>query len=331
MSVTIKDVAKAAGVSVATVSRVLNGSANVSEAACEIVNRTIKELHYSPNFLGRNLRKRETNVILVIQPASVHSLYAEIVAGMQEGALRHGYDIICAITNGLSEIENRQMSMLYNRTVDGAVLLGTHNDAATLNKLAQNYDIALCCEGIEGADVLTVTVNDEQASYDAVTALIRKGHKKIAIISTDTPALSSIYREKGYLRALKEHNIPVNESYIYRGNYDYVNGEMAVSQFMKLDDKPTAVFAVSDLLAISAINACRERGIEVGKDVSIMGFDNISISDMFIPKVSTVSQPCREMGIFTVEKLIQNITSNDKDTKHYNMPHDVILRQSTGD
>ena len=114
MSATIKDVAKAAGVSVATVSRVLNGSANVSEAASEAVNRAIKDLHYSPNFLGRNLRKRETNVILVIQPASVHSLYAEIIAGMQEGALNYGYDIISATSYGLEEIEKRQMKMLFN-------------------------------------------------------------------------------------------------------------------------------------------------------------------------------------------------------------------------
>ncbi len=331
MSVTIKDVAKAAGVSVATVSRVLNGSANVSEAAAEAVNKTIKELHYSPNFLGRNLRKRETNVILVIQPASVHSLYAEIVAGMQEGALRHGYDIISSTTNGLSEIEHRQMNMLYNRTVDGAVLLGTHSDAETLNKLAQNYDIALCCEGVDGANVLTVTVNDEQAGYDAVCALIKKGHKKIAIISTDSQALSSIQRYDGYIRALKEHNIPVREEFIYKGNYDYDNGEKAIKQFMALDDKPTAVFAVSDLLAIAAINASYDMGIEVGKDVAIMGFDNISISDMFIPSVSTVSQPCKEMGIFTIEKLISNISSNEKDTKHYSIPHEVILRASTGD
>lgn len=331
MSVTIKDVAKAAGVSVATVSRVLNGSANVSQSAADAVNRTIKELHYSPNFLGRNLRKRETNVILVMQPASVHSFYSEIGAGIQEGALKHGYDVIFATTNGLEEIENRQMSMLYNRTVDGAVLLGTNFDANTLNKLAENFDIALCCEGIAGANVLTVTVNDEQASYDAVDALIKLGHRKIGIISTNSDAMSSVYREKGYIRALEEHKIPVRDDYIFKGTYDYETGEEAFKHFESLEDKPTAIFAVSDLLAISAINSAYKRGINVGKDLAIMGFDNISISEMFIPSVSTVAQPCKEMGIFTVEKLIQNITSVEKDNRYYTMPHKVIYRQSTGE
>lgn len=331
MSVTIKDVAKAAGVSVATVSRVLNGSANVSQSSADAVNKTINELHYSPNSLGRNLRKRETNLILCIQPVSVHSLYAQIEAGIQEGALRHGYDVIFAISNSNEEIENRQMNMLYNHTVDGAVLLGTNFNAETLNKLAENYDIALCCEGIAGANVLTVTVNDEQAAYDAVNSLIKLGHRKIGIISTNSDAISSIYREKGYERALQEHGIAINESYIYKGTYDYENGEKAIEYFMSLEDKPTAIFAVSDLLAISAIKSACRRGINVGSDLAIMGFDNIPLSEMFIPSVSTVSQPCREMGIFTIEKLISNISSHEKDRKYYTMPHEVIYRQSTGE
>lgn len=331
MSVTIKDVAKAAGVSVATVSRVLNGTATVSDEAAEAVNRSIQELHYSPNFLGRNLRKRETNVILVIQPESVHSLYGEIIAGMQECASQYGYDIIASTSKGDEKIENRQLKMLFNRTVDGAVLLGTHFDAATINRLSQSYDIALCCEGIEGADVLTVTVNDEEAGYDAACALIKKGHRKIAIISTDTGAMSSIKRERGFKRALDEHNIPLSEKYIYRGTYDYENGGCAMKKFMSLDDKPTAVFAVSDLLAVCAIKTAADMGLEIGKDISVMGFDNIALSEMFIPSVSTVAQPCREMGFFTIEKLISNITSSEKDSKFYYMPHKVIMRRSTGD
>ena len=331
MSATIKDVAKAAGVSVATVSRVLNGSANVSESASTAVNQAIKDLHYSPNFLGRNLRKRETNVILVIQPASIHSLYAEIVSGMQEVALRYGYDIISATSYGLGEIEQRQMKMLFNRTVDGAVLLGTQYDAKTINKLAENYDIALCCEGVEGANVLTITVNDEQASYDATTTLIEKGHKKIALISTNSPAMSSVYREKGYLKALSDHGIKPNENYIYRGTYDGENGEIAMKKFLSLDDKPTAVFAISDLLAAAAMKTASAEGYTIGKDIAVMGFDNIALSEMLIPSLSTVAQPCKKMGEFTIEKLIANISGSVKDNKHYSMRHEVILRQSTGD
>ncbi len=331
MSVTIKDVAKAAGVSVATVSRVLNGSANVSEAATKIVNDTIKSLHYSPNFLGRNLRKCGTNNILVIQPSSEHSLYSKIIAGMQEEAAVAGYDIIISISNETPEIETRQLNMLYNKTVDGAVLLGTVLSIETINSLAENYHIALCCEGVQGADVLTVLVDDEKGGYDAAMSLIKKGHTKIGIIATDSKAVSSVEREKGFFRALKENNITIPNEYIYKGDYDYIHGINAAKQFLSLEDRPTAIFAVSDLLAAAAIKQAIDMGIKIGSEFSVIGFDDITWCERFIPTISSVAQPCEEMGRFVCKKLLSNITGNKKDKKYYTLDHTVILRQSTGD
>lgn len=330
MSVTIKDVAREAGVSVATVSRVLNGSTNVSESSAKLVRDTIERLHYSPNFLGRNLRKCATNVILVIMPTSDHSLYMKIVAGMQDYAQKVGYDIIAASSNSTNAVEVRQMNMLFNRTVDGAVLLGTSYDAETLNKLAENYDIALCCEGVQGANVLTVTVDDEQGGYDAACALIKKGHRKIAFLGANA-AVSSVQRETGFMRALKEHGIPVDPDYVYYGTYDYDNGAKAMEKFMSLKDRPTAVFAVSDILAMSAIRKAVEMGLCVGKDVSVMGFDNISMCEMMNPSLSTVEQPCAKMGELVVQKLIENFSSSHKDNKYYTVAHRIIMRESTGD
>ena len=330
MSVTIKDVAREAGVSVATVSRVLNGSANVSEASSKLVHETVKRLGYSPNFLGRNLRKKETNVILVIMPTSEHSLYGTIISGMQEYAGKLGYDIISAAYNNVADNEERQLNMLFNRTVDGAVLLGTSMSAQKLNELAQNYNIALCCEGVEGADVLTVAVDDEQAGYDAAKVLIGLGHKKIGLICVDSTNVSSRKRENGYLRALRDSGLEVKDEYIWRGSYEAHNGADAMEHFMSLDDKPTAVFAVSDLLAVAACKKAQSLGLAVGKDISVMGFDNISMCEMFTPTLSTVSQPCRKMGEFVARKLIENIGTDNKDAKFYYMGHDIILRESTG-
>ena len=297
MSITIKDVAKEAGVSVATVSRVLNGSCNVSDESTKKVNETIARLNYSPNFLGRNLRKCETNVILVIMPTS----------------------------------ETRQMNMLFNRTVDGVILLGTQYDAASLNKLAENYNVALCCEGVEGANVLTVAVDDEQAAFDAVAALIKKGHKRIGFIGTNSAAISSTARENGYIRALKEYGIEIKNEYIYKESYDYDCGGRAFEYFNALDEKPTAIFAVSDLLAISAMHKAIDMDIDVGKDVAIMGFDNISMCEWIIPTLSTVEQPCSKMGELVVAKLIENMNKTTKDNHYYTVDHRIILRESTGD
>ncbi|WP_294449649.1 LacI family DNA-binding transcriptional regulator [uncultured Ruminococcus sp.] len=331
MSVTIKDVAKEAGVSVATVSRVLNGSCNVSDESTKKVNETIAKLNYSPNFLGRNLRKCETNVILVIMPTSEHSLYSKIVMGMQDYAGKVGYDIITAVSYSTSTAETRQMNMLFNRTVDGVVLLGTQYDAESLNKLAENYNVALCCEGVEGANVLTVAVDDEQAAFDAVVTLIKKGHRKIGFIGTKTAAVSSTARENGYIRALKEHGIEVREDYFYKESYDYDCGERAFEHFNSLEEKPTAIFAVSDLLAISAMHKAIDMGVEVGKDIAIMGFDNISMCEWIVPTLSTVEQPCSKMGELVVAKLIENMNKTTKDNHYYTVDHKIILRQSTGD
>lgn len=331
MSTTIKDVAREAGVSVATVSRVLNGSCNVSEDSAKKVNETIERLNYSPNFLGRNLRKCETNVILCIMPTSEHSLYSKIVMGMQSYASKVGYDIITAVSYGTSAAEIRQMNMLFNKTVDGVVLLGTQFDAEALNNLSKNYNVALCCEGVVGADVLTVAVNDECAAYDAVNALIKKGHKDIAFIGTNSEGVSSVARENGYKRALADAGIEFREDFVYKETYDYDCGARAFERFYKLDKKPTAIFAVSDLLAISAIHKASEMGVKAGKDIAIMGFDNISMCEMMIPTVSTVEQPCAKMGELVVAKLIENMNSSVKDNKYYTVEHKIILRQSTGD
>ena len=331
MSVTIKDVAREAGVSVATVSRVLNGSTNVSEDSSARVNEAISRLNYSPNFLGRSLRRCETNVILCIMPTSEHSLYSRIVSGMQRRADELGFDIVTAVSTGTSAAEARQMNMLFNKTVDGVVLLSTQFEAEALNRLAKNYDIALCCEGVTGADLLTVAVDDESAAFDAVTTLINKGHKDIALIGTNSESTSSHAREDGYKLALEMAGIPYREEYIYRDTYDYHCGGDALEQFMSLKERPTAIFAVSDLLAISAIHKASELGIKVGSELAVMGFDNIFMCEMMVPTVSTVEQPCGKMGELVVEKLINNIRSENKDNGYYTVEHKLILRSSTGD
>lgn len=331
MSVTIKDVAKAAGVSVATVSRVLNGSPSVSAESAKKVREKINELNYSPNFLGRNLRRCETNRILVIQPSSEHSLYAKIISGMQVEAAKSGYDIVVAISNSVSEAEDRHLNMLYNRTVDGAVLLGSTLDKDMLNSLAENYNIALCCESISGANVLTVIVDDEAGGYDAAIALIKKGHKRIALITAEGVAQSSRAREHGYFRALKEAGIEPCDEYIYRGDYEYENAAKALNYFMSLDNKPTAVFAVSDNLAAGVIREAASMGIRIGDELAVIGFDDITWCERFVPSISSIAQPCAEMGRLVAQKLIANITGDEHDNSIYTLSHKVMLRESTGD
>lgn len=328
MNVTIKDVAKAAGVSVATVSRVLNNSAAVSASAAEKVNNAIKELGYSPNFLGRNLRKRETNVILAVIPSTDQTFYSGIIKGMQTAASEHGYDILLSTSSSTYSIEMRLLNMLFNRTVDAAILLGTQLDVKTLTELNRKYYIALCCERVEGADVLTVTVDDEGGAFTAVDSIIKMGHKKIAMVSTAVNSLSSYDREQGYKRALKENGIPLREEYIYRGDYDFIHGVKAFEYFFDLPDPPTAVFCISDILAASVIKKALSMGFKVGEDISVCGFDNIMLSQMYTPGITTVEQPCYDIGRTVVEELISNINGGIKSNKIIKLPYRFIERES---
>lgn len=329
MSVTIKDVAKAAGVSVATVSRVLNNSTAVSDSTADAVNDAINKLGYSPNFLGRNLRKCETNNILVIIPSTEQTFYSSIIKGMQDTA-SPDYDILLCTSYSNHATEMRLLEMLFSRSVDAAVLLGTQLDASTLNDLHRKYNIALCCEPVKGADILTVTINNEAAAYDAVSSFLNRGKRRIGLVTTNdsTDALSSTDREKGYTRALADHGIEKDEKYIFRCTYDYSDGFKALKYFMSLDEPPEAVFCISDLLAVGVIKQASRDNIRIGTDLEVCGFDNISLSEMYIPEITTVSQPGYDMGCTVISKLIEAMKSGEKCSDTIILDHELIIRDS---
>lgn len=330
MEATIKDVAKLSGVSVATISRVLNKSAVVSPETTEKVEAAIKELNYRPNFLGRNLRKRETNVILALVPSTEHSYYSEIIHGMQKTAFEYGYSVLVSTTNSYLELEEKLLQMLFNRTVDAVVLLGTRLSKERLDEISEMNIVAMCCEGVEDSDVLTVVIDNEKAAYDAVSYLISAGHRRVGIVSTEVRAPSSVAREAGYRRALEDNGIEYDETLVFRGSYDYTSGSDALEQFMKLDDKPDAVFAISDFLAAGVLKKASELELETGKKFSVMGFDNIKMAEMYTPSISTVEQPCYKMGSTVVELIIENI-SGKKNRGNIILEHRLVLRASTGD
>lgn len=331
MNITIKDVARAANVSVATVSRVLNNKNNVSDDAVQAVNRAVEELGYSPNFLGRDLRKSETKRILVLIASTERSFYNDILRGMQDSAYAHGYDILIATTRDNPEHEMHLLGMLFSRAVDAAVLLSPRLDSKTINDLSKRYKMAICLERLDISDILCVTIDNERAGYDATKYLIGKGRKRIGLITTAVRSQSSVDRENGYARALEDSGIELDPDLIYYGDYEAETGTRGCEHLMSLENKPDAIFSISDTISIGAMTYAVQHGITVGKDVLFFGFDNIAYSHMFIPRLSTVEQPCYLQGKTVIEKLISNIKSENQDTSTYMLPHSLILRESTGD
>lgn len=331
MNITIKDVAKAANVSVATVSRVLNNKSNVSQEAVNAVNRAVEELGYSPNFLGRDLRKSETKRILAIISSTEPTFYNDVLRGMQDACSKKGYDVLIATTRNNPEHEMHLLGMLFARAVDGAVLLSPKLDSKTILELARKYKIAICLERLNSDGVLCVTIDNEKAGYDATKYLIGKGRKRIALITTEVRSQSSVDRENGYYRALKEAGIAPDENLVYFGDYSSDTGTKACELFLALPEKPDAIFSISDTISIGAMSCAIQHGIKIGKDILFIGFDNISYSNMFIPKLSTVDQPCYLQGKTVAEKLMENIALETQDNTTYMLPHSLILRESTGD
>ena len=214
MNITIKDVARVANVSVATVSRVLNNKNNVSEEAVRAVNRAVEELGYSPNFLGRDLRKSETKRILAIIGTTEQSFYNDVLRGMQDAAYVEGYDVLIVTTRDNAEHEMHLLNMLFSRAVDGAVLLAPRLDSKTISDLSKRYRIAICLERLDVNDILCVTIDNERAGFDATSYLIGKGRKRIGLITTQVRSQSSVDRENGYRRALKEAGLPYDEKLV---------------------------------------------------------------------------------------------------------------------
>lgn len=331
MNITIKDVAKAANVSVATVSRVLNNKNNVSEEAVQAVNRAVEELGYSPNFLGRDLRKSETKRILAIIGSTEQSFYSDVLRGMQDAAFVDGYDILIATTRNDPDHEMHLLGMLFSRAVDGVVLLAHKLDSKTISDLSKRYRIAICLERLDINDILCVTIDNERAGFDATSYLIGKGRRRIGLITTEVRSQSSVDRENGYMRALNAANIPFDPDLVYYGDYDADTGTRGCEALINLPNKPDAIFSISDTISIGAMTYAVQHGITVGKDLLFFGFDNIAYSHMFMPRLSTVEQPCYLQGKTVIEKLIANMKTDEPDKSTYMLPHSLILRESTGD
>lgn len=331
MNITIKDVAKAANVSVATVSRVLNNKNNVSEEAVQAVNRAVEELGYSPNFLGRDLRKSETKRILAIIGSTEQSFYSDVLRGMQDAAFVDGYDILIATTRNDPDHEMHLLGMLFSRAVDGVVLLAPKLDSKTISDLSKRYRIAICLERLDINDILCVTIDNERAGFDATSYLIGKGRRRIGLITTEVRSQSSVDRENGYMRALNAANIPFDPDLVYYGDYDADTGTRGCDALINLPNKPDAIFSISDTISIGAMTYAVQHGITVGKELLFFGFDNIAYSHMFIPRLSTVEQPCYLQGKTVIEKLIANMKTDEPDKSTYMLPHSLILRESTGD
>lgn len=333
---TIKEVARLAGVSVATVSRALNQPESVKENTRRQVMEAVHALHYSPNFLGKNLRQLHTKRILVVLNSISNQFYSRVVRGIEDKARELDYNVLIMTTRDLQKNILDAISMIQTKVVDGAIFMTTLHAEQQISELNRSYPIVCACEPVGDPDISCVSIDNIQAGYDATKFLIENGKRRIALLGIESGLLdtdyngtrtgSAIMRETGYRKALKEAGIPVDTALLFPEGLTYKAGNRCVKQILKLQELPDAVFAFSDAGAIGAIQALEANGIHVPQDISVIGFDNTAMSEVYQPSVTTIGQPQYTIGTTAMELLFERIGGNP--TQSVLVQHRLIQRQS---
>jgi len=331
MNPTINDVAKRAGVSTTTVSHIINGTRYVSDELKVKVEAAIRELGYRPNSLARGLRRGESKTLGLIVPDNSNPFFAEILRSIENIGYEHGYAVILCNSDGDIKKEISYTELLVAKQVDGIVFITTNNSCEHLQQLTEagipivviDRDIPL-----KGSDVLLV--DDFQGGYAAARYLIELGHTRIACIGGPSPLTPSADRVNGYRQAMQEAGHPILPEWIVAGDFQFSGGEAGIRQLMALSSRPTAVFACNDMMALGALRGLREMGLSVPRDLSLVGFDDVSLSSVVSPALTTIGQPVKEISEIAFQLLIDRISKKTDEfpEKRIVLPTKLIVRES---
>lgn len=325
---TIQEVAQKAKVSVATVSRYLNNPDIVAKTTGLRVEKAIQDLNYEPSILGRNLRKSESKLLIVLMPSISNPFYTDIINGIEDTAIEQGYNILLCQTDSNPKREAIYFNLIKNQLADGIISMDPTVNRENLLEIAKEYPLVQCSEYDQEGIISYVTIDNELAAYQAVKHLIKIGHKKIAIINSDEKFLYARERRQGYERALKESGLDINLDWIYTtDNLEFDSGRQAMKNLLNKDVRPTAVFAVSDILAIGSLKEINAHGLNVPDDIAIIGFDKINFSNMTYPTLTTIAQPMYQMGSMSARMLINKIRGKKIDS--IILDHELVIREST--
>lgn len=319
--VTIRDVAQHAGVSPATVSRVVNGLVGYSDETRERVEAAVRKLSYETDYLARGLKTRQTSVIGLLAPMVSDALASKVMQGVEHEAQERGYAVMLGRTGAKSAFIAGYLRTLRTYRAAGVILISAVITPETRQLLGPNIPvISVAISDKSGSP--SVAIDDEQAAYDATRHLIRIGHRRIGLLAGDPASVHVAEpRKRGYLRAMREAKVsPV----VATGSFFYESGAAGLDELLAQDQGLTAIFAVSDEMGAAVVNELQKRGREVPEDVSVLGFDNTSTALHVHPPLSTMAQPLEEMGRMAVSKLLRA-----RDLGFKTVPHQLIERGST--
>jgi LacI family transcriptional regulator, repressor for deo operon, udp, cdd, tsx, nupC, and nupG len=330
VSATMKDVAQKANVSTATVSRALMNPDKVSQATRNKVEQAALEVGYFPQALGRNMKRNESRTILVIVPDICDPFFSEIIRGIEVTAAAQGYLVLIGDCAHQNQQEKTFIDLIITKQIDGMLLLGSRLPFdASIEEQRNLPPMVMANEFAPELELPTVHIDNLTAAFNAVNFLHELGHQRIGCIAGPEEMPLCHYRLQGYVQALRRSGITVDPHYIARGNFTYEAGANALEQLLALPQPPTAVFCHSDIMALGALSLAKRRGLKVPDDLSIIGFDNISLSEFCDPPLTTVSQPRFDIGREAMLLLLDQLSGQNVSSGSRLLDCELVVRGST--
>ena len=326
---TMKDVAQLAGVSTATVSRALMNPEKVSSSTRKRVEDAVLEAGYSPNSLARNLRRNESKTIVTIVPDICDPYFSEIIRGIEDAAMEHGYLVLLGDSSQQKKREASFVNLVFTKQADGMLLLGSDLPFDVSKAEQKNLPpMVMACEFAPELELPTVHIDNLTSAFEAVNYLTQMGHKRVAQISGPQHAVLCQFRQQGYQQALRRGGLSMNPTYTTYGDFTFEAGAKAVRALLSLPEPPTAIFCHSDVMAIGAIQEAKKLGLRVPQDLSVVGFDDIQFSEYCDPPLTTISQPRYEIGRQAMLMMLELLRGHDVRAGSRLLETHLVVRES---
>jgi len=331
--VTIKEVAKLAGVAPSTVSRVIADSSRISEETKQVVREAMKQLGYHPNAIARSLVNKTTNTLAVVMPQSaekalLNPFFSQALSGISSACHEEGYCIL--MSTGSTEEEQLQSinSIVMSGRVDGVIILYSSVKNLVLEELKEsNFPLIVIGKPLEPENVLFVDNNNVEAAFVVTEKLIKKGHKNIGIISGFFDYVFSLDRLEGYRNALIDYGLGFDRSYIKEAEFTKEDGYGKMKELLEMEKRPTAIVVTDDVMAFGAIEAIKEAKLSIPEDIEIISFNNVPLAEFCSPSLTSVDINASGLGCEAAKLIIENIKGT-ADKRKVIVPTEIIYRES---
>jgi len=328
--VTIRDVAAQSGVSPNTVSRVLNGKQDVSDATRARVQAVIDELGFRPNGLARSLLRRQSRTIGHVVTDCTNPNTAQQIRVIQDVATREGYSVVLFDTNERADRQTASLHLLEEQVVDGVILTPARSqDDGLTHFIARGNRLVLINRDVDGLDVDRVTIDNRAGAYAAISHLLDLGHRRIAFVAGRRDISTAWDRLAGYEAALHDRGVPPDQHLVYHGEIEPEAAAEATRLLLERQGRPTAIFTYNDLMAVGALVAIQAAGLRVPEDVSLVGHDDILYAPYLQVPLTTVAQPTRELGEAAARLLIERLRGDDGPPRRIVLQPRLVVRAST--